>query len=146
MRLISVLVAVFLLAAFAIGVSLEEEAMPEINIILNNASEIVSNFSIEANTSNPYIDGSYRVGEKFVQFAIVSGVEVMRMGILFGHDNPDYFTPDFIIGIAKILILAMIISALFIPMLYLLAFFAMLLIWIKNKIKKRRKKHGKKTN
>ena len=144
MRLINVLVVVFLLTAFAVGISVADNDMDEINIVLTNATIIATNFSLSNVSENAYIDGGFRVAEKFVHFTIVAGIEVMRMGILFGHENPDYFTPEFIIGIVKLLIWAMIISIMIVPMMYFLGFLIMITIWIIDKFKRR--KNGEKIN
>lgn len=142
MRIISIFITVFLLAAFAIGISIADKEMPVINLALDNASIIVTNFSLAGTTNNSYANGLFIVIEKFVHFAAVSVIEVMRIGILFGHDNPDYFTSEFIIGIAKLLIWAMIASLLIVPMMYFLAFLIMIGIWVTSKFKRR--KNGKK--
>lgn len=144
MRIISIFITVFLLAAFAIGISVADNNMSDINLALDNASIIVTNFSLTNATNNSYANGVLLVAEKFTHFVTISMIEVMRVGILFGHDNPDYFTPDFIIGIAKLLIWAMIISLLIVPMMYFLGFLIMIAIWVISKFKRR--KNGKKTD
>lgn len=144
MRILSVLIAVFLLSAFAIGISMADEDISIINLALDNVSIVVTNFSLAGTTNNTYANGALLVTEKFVHFTAVAVVEVMRIGILFGHDNPDYFTPEFIIGIAKLLIWAMILSMLIVPMMYFLGFLIMIAIWVMSKFKGR--KNGKKTD
>jgi len=46
---------------------------------------------IFAETGDNYIDGMFIVLKEFIDFAVVSFVEVMRLGILFGTENPQYF-------------------------------------------------------
>ncbi|KKN51442.1 hypothetical protein LCGC14_0622580 [marine sediment metagenome] len=144
MRIISIFITVFLLAAFAIGISMADNDMSDINLALDNASIIATNFSLANTTNNTYANGVLLVAEKFVHFITVSMVEIMRVGILFGHDNPDYFTPDFIIGITKLLIWVMIVSMLIVPIMYFLGFLIMIAIWVISKFKGR--KNGKKTD
>ena len=146
MRIISVLIAVFLLTAFAIGIAMTDTEMPVLNTALDNATVMITNFSLANMTNNSYANGVLIIAEKFTHFVTVSMIETMRVGILFGHDNPEYFTPDFIIIIAKLLIWAMLLSMLIVPIMYFLGFLIMIAIWIIGKFKKRRERNGKKTN
>jgi len=136
MKIINILLLVFLLTAFAIGISMTETEMPVINQALDNATIIATNFTFDTATNDTYANGVLLITEKFFHFITVAMVEVMRIGILFEHDNPEYFTPQFIIGIVKLIIWAMIIGTLAVPIMYLVAFMIMLAIWIKNKFSK----------
>ncbi len=137
MKIINILFLVFLLTAFAIGISMTETEMPVINQALDNATIIATNFTFDTATNNTYANGVLLVTEKFFHFITVAVVEVMRIGILFGHNNPDYFTPEFIIGIARLIVWAMILSLLIVPIMWAAAFLIILVIWIKNKFKTR---------
>jgi len=138
MRLISVLFIVFLMAAFAIGVSVEDSEMADVNVALTNASIIATNFTLNNVSDNAYIECGFRVVEKFVHLAVIAMVEVMRMGVLFGHDNPSYFEPEFIMKIATAIVWLTILSLMFVPLMYFTAFLIMIVIWVKDLIKKRR--------
>lgn len=130
-----VLFGVFLLSAFAVGVTLSDNSMPLINEMLDNSSKVVQNMTfIEGD--DPYINGMVKVIQEGAEFLMVTGFEVMRAGILFGHDNPQYFTPEFIFGVCKFLIIALIVSLCITPIMYLLAFLIMLIIWIKGLLRK----------
>ena len=67
-------------------------------------------------------------------------METMRTGIQFGYNNPQYFTPEFIITIMKIILIALIASLLIIPICYLLVFIGMFIIFIIDKTKKKDKR------
>ena len=137
MRLINILILVFLLAAFSVGISLKDAEMTDVNQVLDNASAIATNFSLQNVSDNPYVEGGFLVGEKFVHFALVAAVEVMRMGILFGHDNPEYFDAQFILSIAKMIIWLTILSLLFVPLMSSVAFLMLIMIWVIDKVKRR---------
>lgn len=133
MRLLfSAMVVIFLMSAFAIGITLQDDDMSTINEMIENASLTAGNFSFET-VDNPYIDGMLNVAEEFIEFALAAGMEVMRMGILFGHDNPSYFEAESILTFTKLFIWVIALSVMFVPMMYLLAFLIMLGMWIKRK-------------
>lgn len=140
MRIMNIFILVFLMSAFAIGINMKDSEMSEVNSILDNATTIATNFSLTNVSNNSYIEGGFRVGEKFVHFAMVAMVEVMRVGILFGHDNPKYFDSMFILRIAQMIIWVALLSLLFVPLMYFAAFLIIFVIWIYGKVKKRKRK------
>ncbi len=149
MRIFHIIILLFLLSAFAIGVGLQDTDSNLIDSSIDNASLIIENISLDAPNSSeiPNIKGFYNVIESGTKFAGILGMETMRAGIYFGRDNPEYFTQDFIFKIAKLIVILTIVSLLIKPVFYILIFLVMGLMWIidsfKNK-KQRGKKCGKK--
>jgi len=148
MKLINLMILIFLMSAFAIGVATTDMDKSTLNDALNNALQSTTqNFSLsppqDSSIDNPYINvnlnGFFLILEKYIQFLITLFVEVMRIGINFGHDNPQYFTPNFIITIIKLLIYIAIISLLVKPFCWLVAFIIIGIISLKDKLKKRKK-------
>lgn len=125
----------FLLSAFAIGITNKGTDIGFLNSAIDNASIVVNNMTLP-NSTNPYLDGVFRVTESFTKFCVTTGMEITRAGVLFGHDNPQYFEANFIISIMKMLVWITIVRVAFVPIMYSIAFLIMLGIWIKDKIKK----------
>ena len=138
MRLINILILIFLLSAFAIGSSLESVEQEVIEKSLDNVSMIMQNITLES-SDNQYTDGMFTILEKFVNFIGVTFVEVMRLGMSFGSNNSEYFEPDFILKIIRLIIWLTIISLLIQPLFYFIVLILMLSLWIVDKIKKKRK-------
>lgn len=143
MRLFNILILIFVLAAFAIGSTLQSEDMNIIHESLDNASIIVQNITLQYPTldysQSQYMDGGYKILEKAMHFFGVAYVEVMRMGIVFGSENPEYFEPSYIMKIIKMLIYFALISLLIKPVFYLIVFIIMVVIWVTDKIKAKNK-------
>lgn len=138
MKLINLVILIMLMSAFAIGVSLSEEDKGEYHMHLNNASVTLSEIDLEKSSSNSYINGFILIVEEYIQFIGILLFEVMKIGIDFGHDNPQYFTPEFIITIMKFLIWIVVISLLIKPIGWLTAFVIIGVIALIEKIKKMR--------
>lgn len=138
MRLINLFLLLFIMSAFAVGVAWQGNDMMLLEGALDNASNAGKNITFEK-TGDNYIDGMFIVLKEFIDFTIVSFVEVMRLGILFGTENPEYFEADFILTIIKLLIWLTIISLLIQPLFYLIVFIIMAVIWITDKLKKKSK-------
>lgn len=137
MRLSNIFILIFLMSAFAVGVSLQDSDMELIDASLDNASIVVQNITL-TRSGEQYTDGMLTILEQFVNFISVAFLEVMRLGILFGSENPQYFEPDFIFAIMKLITWLVIISLLIKPLFYLIVIMIMIIIWIGDKIKKRR--------
>lgn len=140
MRIISIMVFLFVLAAFAIGMTLQNSTHEQIDASVDNVSLTIENIHLQApeDSTLPNSKGLYKIIESGVHFVGILGVESMRTGIHFGKDNPQYFTPEFIIKIIKIIAILIIVSLLIQPLFYLIIFIIMGIIWIKDRIKKRR--------
>jgi len=150
MNLVNIILLVFLLGAFAIGISLADNEM-EIGVIdsaLDNATITILDISIEpSNVSTiPNAEGLFMVVEKYLHFVGVFLFEVFRTGIHFGYDNPRYFEPDFIISVIKLIVWAIVISLLIKPAFYVLIFIVMGTGFIIDKIKSRRRRDKEATN
>lgn len=143
MRLINIFFLIFLLSAFAVGSSLDSMDNQMLEQNLNNASIAVQNITLES-SGDQYMDGMYTILEKFVNFIGVTFIEIMRMGISFGKDNPEYFEPLFIFKIIKLLVWLTIISLLIKPLFYLIILIIMFVMFIVDRIKKKSIKHSKK--
>lgn len=140
MRIINIIILLFLLTAFTIGISVQDSDFSTIDNSINNASQVIENISItpSVNSSIPNMEGLFLILEKYIKFVGTFALEIMRAGITFGHDNPDYFEPSSIIYVIKLIIILLIISLLIKPVMYLVIFIIMIGMWIKDKLKKRR--------
>ena len=141
MRIISICILIFLLAAFAIGVGLQDSSIELVDSSINNASLVIKDISLDtpSNSKIPNVKGFYNVIESGVKFVGILGIETMRAGIYFGKDNPEYFTQDFIFKVIKLIIILVIVSLLIKPAFYILIFIVMGLIWIKDSFKNKKK-------
>ncbi|KKN34621.1 hypothetical protein LCGC14_0792110 [marine sediment metagenome] len=150
MKLMSILGLLFLLAAFGIGVSLIDSSTimtPEnITIILDKTNitqielervEVVSEGFVN-------INNFLNVIESYIRFLLVLFIEIIKAGVNFGYDNPDYFEPSFIIQIIKLIIILVIISLLIKPITYGIVLLILLGIWIKDKLNSNSIKRSKK--
>lgn len=153
MRITTIIFLVFLLGAFAIGASTYELDKETINIIINNTSQAIENIELTNNLSDseiPNYEGLMKVLEKYIHFVGTFTIEIFKVGLYFGRDNPDYFEPVFIIKIIKLIIVLVIIMLLIKPVGYLLIFLILFVMFIYDKIKnnksKRRKNKWKKKN
>ncbi len=140
MRITNLLILLFLMSAFAIGVGLQEQEMSVIDGALNNATMTIDNISLQGSNENFYVDRILVITERGLHLFGVIMVEGMRMGIMFGHDNPEYFSTEFIIGIIKLIVIAFIVGALIQPAFYVLVFLVMSIIWIYDKLRKKKQK------
>ena len=148
MRLFNFVILFFILSAFTVGIALENNGIDKISInnAINNASIVIENITLEpdTNTNIPNADGFFLVIEKYIKFIGSLAFETMRAGINFGYDNPDYFSPEFIVLIMKIIVFAVIVSLLIKPTGYFIIFLVMFVIMIVDKFKKRKKRLGRK--
>ena len=140
MRLISLALFLFILSAIAIGVGLQDTDSSLIDSSIDNVSFIIENISLDLpyNSEIPNVEGFYEVLESGIKFVGVLGIETMKAGIHFGKDNPKYFTPEFIIKIIKLIVIALIVSLLIKPVFYVLIFIVMGLIWIIDSFKNKK--------
>jgi hypothetical protein len=142
MRIFNIIILLFLLTAFAVGVSLNENGGERslIDSAMDNASLSIENITlIYPNESTmPNAKGFFLVLEKYIKFIGTLGVETMRAGVGFGYDNPEYFSPEFILSIVKIICYLVIISLLIKPLGYLVVFLIMFGIMIKDKLRKKK--------
>ncbi len=137
MRITSIFILIFLMAAFAVGSGMESLDSEVIEGAMDNVSIIIQNITLE-DSENQYTNGMFTILERFIHFIGVTFVEVMRMGIFFGSENPEYFEPLYILKIIKLLIWLVIISLLIKPLFYLVIIIVMLVLWIVDKIKKKK--------
>jgi len=142
MRLSNLLFLMFILSAFTLGVTMEESGVEKelMDSALDNASEVLYEIELVGNYNEsqiPNLNGFMTVIEAGIQFVGILSMEVLRAGIYFGHDNPDYFEPEFLIRIMKLIMILVIVSLLIQPAFYLIIFIVMAFIWIKDKFAKR---------
>ena len=148
MRLFNFIIIFFLLSAFVVGIGLQNHGGDKflIDSAINNASLAIENITLH-NTQDysaiPNADGFFIVIEKYIKFIGALGLETLRAGIGFGYDNPHYFSPEFIITIMKLLVIALIVSLLIKPLGYFIIFLVMFVIMIVDKVKKRKRKKNK---
>ena len=148
MKLFNIVILLFLLSAFAVGSALNEQDKTLIDGAINNASVAIENITIEySNPSSeiPNIEGLFFVLEKYVKFVGAFIIEILRAGIYFGNDNPEYFDPNFVIIIIKLLVWLAIISLLIKPVGYLLIFIIIGAMFISDKVKNKKNETQKTT-
>ncbi len=140
MRIVGIMILLFLLSAFAIGVGLQDADSELIDSSIDNVSLIIENISLDAPEYSdiPNAKGLFKIVESGVKFIGVLGFETIRTGIHFGKDNPEYFAKDFIFKIVKLIIILLIISLLIKPIFYILIFIIMIFIWIKDYLKNKK--------
>lgn len=141
MKITNIFILLFLLSAFTIGVALEEGGREVTDIAIDNVSEVFYEIDLnnnQTNTSIPNLQGFFKVIEEGIQFIGIASLEVLRAGIYFGSDNPDYFEPEFIMNIMRLIIWLTIISLLIKPTFYLIIFIVMVVIYLKDVIRSRR--------
>ena len=142
MRLLNILLFLFLLSAFSVGISLSDENdFKKIDSSIDSVSESIENFTLtrqvpNSSLSNIDMNGFYLIIEKYIQFVGTFSIEIMRAGIKFGYDNPSYFTADNILHIIKLIIWLIIISLLIRPLGYVIIFIILGLMWIKDRLRK----------
>ena len=80
----------------------------------------------------------YLIVESFINFIFVSVEQVIKMGIEFGYQNPDLDWKG-IFNYLKIIFIIVILVLLIKPIGYLIIFLVMLIMYINERIKKRKK-------
>lgn len=142
MNFFNLAIFLFILSAFALGVGTQELELGIIDSAIDNASEEIYNITLDApnNSEIPNAEGIFEIVEQGVKFVGVFVIEILRAGVHFGHDNPQYFTPEFIFKLMKLIIFAVIVSLLIKPIFYILIFLVLIGIWIKDKIKNKKQK------
>ncbi len=140
MRIFSIIILVFLLSAFAVGISLEDTDNSVIDSSIEEVSLVIENISLSVpeNSTITNAKGIFKIIESGVKFVGVLGIETMRTGIYFGKDNPGYFTPEFIMKIMKLIIILTIVSLLIKPAFYFFVFVIMGFIWVIEHFKKKK--------
>ena len=105
MKILYILILLFLLSAFSIGVGLSDSNRDIMDSSLDNVSLIIENINLNVPDDSEITNakGIYKIIESGIKFVGVLGLETMRTGIYFGQDNPQYFTPEFIIKIIKLI-------------------------------------------
>lgn len=137
MKTTNLIVLLFLLSAFAVGIGMQNQESVIVDSAIDNASFIIENISLSfpTDTNIPNAEGIFKIVEAGVKFGGVAGMEVMRTGIHFGRDNPQYFDAMFIMKIVKLLVILAIVSLLIKPAFYVIVFVGMGIMWIFNKRK-----------
>ena len=141
MRIVTLAIVLFLLSAFAVGVSMQDTDITMIDSVLNNATRNspFANYN-KTITDDRYTNGMIFVVYEFCDFALKGSMEVMRLGILFGYENPDYFTPESVLYAVKWFAIIILISLLIQPLFYLGAFLVIFVMWLLERIKNRKDK------
>lgn len=149
MKLWTVIIVLFIILAIGIGISVRENS----DLTPNNITDIIDDYnmsSIELNAEdydNVYARGVVDTLEYYIKFVVFLGFQVMKLGIIFGYENPDYFEPSFILNLLKLILIALVIVLLIKPVTYLVIIIVLFVIWIKDRVVSRRIKreeHGKK--
>ncbi len=142
MRIFTLVIVLFLLSAFAVGVSMQDSDITIIDSALDNITKTwdTTSLNLYDETGDKYTDGMMYVIFEASDLFVITGSQVMRLGILFGYENPDYFTPEYILKIIKILVILIIVSLLIKPLFYLGAFMVIFIMWLLERIKNRKDK------
>ena len=148
MRIFGLMVLLFILVSFSLGVSLtESENLTPLNITdaldRTNLTQIELSRVDTPNENFVNVNNFLNIIESYVRFFLTLSVEVLKAGVNFGYDNPDYFEPVFILKIVKWIVILVIISLLIKPVTYGIVLLILFGIWIKDKIKKKRKNEKK---
>lgn len=143
MNWINFALLIFLLTAFSLGAGLQDVDFEKIDSSFNTASEVINkvNFNSSYNDieSMPNGKGLFVILEKYVHFVSITAIEIMRTGVYFGRDYPDYFQPEFVIKVIRLLVILAIISLLIKPVGYILIFIILGIMALRDRLKKRRK-------
>jgi uncharacterized membrane protein len=140
-------ILLFLLSAFMFGVGVQDQDIVLIDNTLDNVSSIIKDINLDnsnafddlrENSSIPNANGLVEIIEQGMKFVGVIGTELFRTGSYFGHDNPEYFSPEFILKIVKWIIILLIVSLLIKPISYLVVLLILFGIWIRDKLKSRK--------
>ena len=142
MRIMGVLIFLFVLTALTIGSTIPEDKIVIVDSALDNATIEIDLIDLDSETDStiPNMEGLMDVLERYVKFIGAFFVEVMRAGIHFGNDNPNYFEPDFIYQTLKLVLILIILGLLIKPLGYLVIILIMLGMYILDKIKIRKKR------
>lgn len=140
MRLIGFLVLLFVLVSFTLGVSLSETDLTPLNITQaidkTNVTQIeLSRVEVESEDFVG-VNNFLNVIEAYIRFILIFAIEVVKAGIHFGYENPDYYEATFVFSVIKLLVILVIISLLIKPVTYLVVLLILFGIWIKEKIDK----------
>lgn len=142
MRIFTIIIVLMLLGVFGIGIALSDSVEYEIaESAFDNASITISNITLDRGNEsigNVSIEPFYRILEEYIQFVGVFAFELTKFGVKFGYENPNYFTPENIINVMRLIIWAILISLLIKPLFYLVVFLIMIVIAIKDKIKEKK--------
>jgi len=144
MRIFGLIILLFILTAFSLGVSLtESENLTPLNITnaidKTNITQIELSRVEEVGESFINVNSFLNVIESYVRFILTLSIEVIKAGVNFGYDNPDYFEASFILTIIKLIVILAIIFLFIKPVTYGIVLLILLGIWIKNKIPRERK-------
>lgn len=141
MNYINLAIFIFILSAFAIGSAISEYQDVQDTLGSLDSLNLSEQINISAPPNSHYLtQGLFNTMDAWVDFAVIGMIEVYKIGINFGADNPQYFTPDFIIRIIKLIIWALVISLLIKPLTYLMVLIVLFAVWIKETIQKKRAK------
>lgn len=137
MKTTNLIILLFLLSAFSVGIGLQSQDSEFVDSAIDNASLVIENINLSfpTDTKIPNAKGVFKIVEAGVKFGGVAGMEVMRTGIHFGRDNPQYFDAMFIMKIVKLIVILAIVSLLIKPAFYIIVFVGMGIMWIFNKRK-----------
>ncbi|MFW6233449.1 MAG: hypothetical protein ACOC3Z_02180 [Nanoarchaeota archaeon] len=148
MNFFNIGILLFLLSAFMFGVGVQDQDIVLIDNTLDNVSNIIDNidldnsidfYDLREDSSIPNTNGLIEIIEQGIKFVGVLSTELFRAGSYFGHDNPEYFSPEFILKIVKWIMILLIVSLLIKPISYLVVLLIIFGIWIKDKRNKKNK-------
>jgi len=139
MRIFNLVIGLFILSAFAIGVASTDTDRVIVDNALSNVSATIYNITLKDSAleerSIPNVEGFLSVLEKYIHFLGGLMVEVMRAGVYFGQENPEHFDPETIIYFGKWIVWLVLIALLIKPIGYLVIFITLSVMFIVDKIK-----------
>jgi hypothetical protein len=142
MSLMNLMILLFLLVSFGLGVSMYQSGVtPEtiINAIDNTNITQIELIRVSSESTWFDINSIYTILEAYIRFVLTIAIEVLKAGIRFGFENPEYYEASFILQLMRLIVILVIVSLLIKPLSYLVILLVLLGIWIKDKIKTRGK-------
>lgn len=139
MNAIRLIIFLFLIAAFAIGVHLSEIGITSQEYADRLDATNVADFNLTIpQDADSATHGIYVVLQSYIKFILTFAIEVLKVAVDFGHRNPEYFSAPFLLKICMWIVILVIISILIKPAFYLGIIIVMFIIWIYDNIKKRK--------
>ena len=77
MRIQNIVILLFLLSAFSIGVGLTDVDKIIVDGALNNATEAIENITLQDNTNSTIMPGFFLVLEKYIQFILDKIIQII---------------------------------------------------------------------
>lgn len=118
MKITNLLLFIFLIAAFTIGAQYTSEELVLVHENINTNLQNLTNVELITQGNNELVNDLLTIIEKFAQFFLTVGITVMKIGINFGSENPEYFETVFLLKMFKYLLIFYVIALIAKPLFY----------------------------